>query len=72
MFPSKGGFIGMLFEVKETESSTANILTVDAFKEVYEFYNLIQTIEHKGTDTNGNDVTLKWDSICIKIGPEGS
>ena len=62
----------MLFEVKDTESAEANVLTLDAFKEVYEFYNLIQTIEHKAKDTNGNDVTLKWENICMKIGPEGS
>jgi hypothetical protein len=32
MFPSKGGFIGVIFEVKDPESG--NLLTLDAFKEV--------------------------------------
>ena len=41
MFPSEGGFIGILFEVKDPDSSNANILSLDAFKEVYDFYELI-------------------------------
>jgi hypothetical protein len=32
MFPSKGGFIGVIFEVKNPDSG--DLLTLDAFKEV--------------------------------------
>ena len=34
MFPSSGGFIGALFEVK---GSTSNIITLNAFKEMEKF-----------------------------------
>lgn len=35
MFPTKGGFIGVIFEVKDPESG--NLLTLDAFQEVQKF-----------------------------------
>lgn len=34
MFPSKGGFIGLMFEVKDPESTDSSIISIDAFKEI--------------------------------------
>ena len=40
MFPSKGGFIGVMAEVKEGQDS---ILTVGAYKEIKEIYDFVIT-----------------------------
>jgi hypothetical protein len=44
MFPSEGGFIGLLFEVKDPEDSNSNIISTEAFKEIQSFYDSIQSI----------------------------
>jgi hypothetical protein len=67
MFPSKGGFIGVIFEVKNPESG--NLLTLDAFKEVQKFQNELFEIEYEYE--NGNSAKFKFDDICVKIGQPG-
>ena len=63
MFPSKGGFIGLMLEAKE---GVDNILTVEAYKEMKEVYDIIFKTETELSDGNG---TISFSSICLKVGP---
>ena len=63
MFPSKGGFIGIMLEAKE---GVDNILTVEAFKEMKEVYDIIFETKTELSDGKGN---MTYDTICIKAGP---
>lgn len=67
MFPSEGGFIGLLFEVKDS-STQDNIISLDAFKEINTFYESLKTVKLPSTNDKG-DIT--WDNICIKMGQPG-
>ena len=49
MFPSKGGFIGLLFEVKDPETKDT-IISIDAFKEIETFYESLKTVTHKSSN----------------------
>jgi len=44
MFPSEGGFIGILYEVKKPEDASSNILTKGAFQEINDFYDQVLKI----------------------------
>ena len=70
MFPSKGGFIGIIFEVKDAEAS---ILTLDAFKEIKEFRDEFFKVEHDEgfKDEDGVETPFNFEDICVKIGPPG-
>lgn len=49
MFPSKGGFIGLLFEVNDPDSQDS-IISIDAFKEIEKFYETLKTVSHKSSN----------------------
>jgi len=68
MFPSEGGFIGILYEVKKPEDSSSSIISKGAFQEIKDFYDQIFTIKYPSTNEKG-DIT--WDNICVKVGAPG-
>ena len=67
MFPSKGGFIGVLFEVKDTEKG--DLLNLEAFKEIETFQKGLFDIKSDYTNEDGETVDFTFEDICVKIGP---
>ena len=64
MFPSKGGFVSMIAEVKDPESD-ASVINLALIQEVKEFSDKLQTSEVKI-----NETMVKWTDVCTKIGTE--
>ena len=67
MFPSKGGFIGVLFEVKDKEKG--DLLNLEAFKEIETFQKGLFEIKSDYTNEDGETVDFTFEDICVKIGP---
>jgi len=67
MFPSKGGFIGAIFEVKDLENG--DLVSLEAFKEIEKFQKGLFDIEGEYVNEDGETLKLKYDDICVKIGP---
>lgn len=67
MFPSEGGYIGLLFEVNDP-STQDNIISLDAFKEMNTFVEKMKTVKLSSSNDKGD---ISWDTICIKVGPPG-
>jgi hypothetical protein len=67
MFPSKGGFLGVIFEAKAD-----NLLTLEAFKEIEKFQDGLFAVESEYENKDGQKVIFKYESICVKIGPPGN
>lgn len=65
MFPSKGGFISMIAEVKDPSNDDASIINLDSLQEVKSFIDMMQEVE---IEINGT--TVKWTDICNKIGSQ--
>mmetsp|Transcript_18041 Transcript_18041/g.30748 ORF Transcript_18041/g.30748 Transcript_18041/m.30748 type:complete len:538 (+) Transcript_18041:285-1898(+) len=62
MFPSKGGFIGAMFEVKDPTTQT--IVTKEVLTEILSFRDAMLEISYE--DEEGNQASIK--DICVKIG----
>ena len=67
MFPSQGGFIGVMFEVKNPDTQGANLITKDALKEMKAFQDKIYELEYVNEDDSS--VKIKYVDVCIKAGP---
>lgn len=67
MFPSKGGIIGVVFEVKDTESGS--LVSLEALKEMDQFQKGLFDVEGEYTNKDGKTVKFKYEDICVKIGP---
>lgn len=65
MFPSKGGFVSMIAEVKDPSNDDASVINLDILEEVKKFSNQMQESE---TEINGTNV--KWTDVCSKAGDE--
>lgn len=44
MFPSKGGFISMIAEVKDPSNDDASIINLDSLDEVKSFIDMMQEV----------------------------
>ena len=66
MFPAKGGFIGVIAEVKEPST---NLLTRTALSEMLDFHNKMYeiTTTHEDEEDEGEFVTIRYENICIKV-----
>ena len=67
MFPSKGGFIGAIFEVKDLQKG--DLISLEAFKEIEKFQKGLFDIEGEYVNKDGETLKFKYDDICVKIGP---
>lgn len=65
LFPSKGGFVSMIAEVKDPSKDGASVITLAALEEVKKF-----TEELMATEGEVNGTTAKWTDICNKIGDD--
>lgn len=65
MFPSKGGFVSMIAEVKDPSDNSASIINLDILAEVKEFSVKMQLAE-----TKINGTTVKWTDVCNKVSGE--
>ena len=65
MFPSKGGFVSMIAEVKDPSQDGASVINLGALEEVKKFTEDLMTSEK---EINGTMV--KWTDICNKVGDE--
>lgn len=65
MFPSKGGFISMIAEVKDPEQNGASVINLGALEEVKKF-----TEDLLKTEKEINGTMVKWTDICNKVGDE--
>ena len=67
MFPSKGGIIGVVFEVKDT--SAGNLLSLASLKEIEQFQKGLFEVEGRYSNKDCELVKFTYDDICVKIGP---
>lgn len=74
MFQSNVGFISVMFEVKNAEDESASLVTLEAYKEMSTVQDLILSHEYsfKNESEPSGETTIKFDALCIKIGPRCS
>ena len=66
LFPSTGGFIGLLAEVKNPTDTSASIITTAAIAEIKAFQARLQAVNYTYTATTGESKVIRWDDLCIK------
>jgi hypothetical protein len=63
MFPSKGGFVSMIAEVKDPEDESASVINLDILEEVKKF-----TDDMLKSEVDINGTMVKWTDVCTKVG----
>lgn len=61
LFPSKGGFISMIAEVKESSKDGASIISVDALNEIKDY---VDSMPNSFGEINGTKTY--WKDVCDK------
>ena len=69
LFPSKGGFIGLLAEVKNPSDASSTIITTQAIKDIKDFQAKLQAVKLTITLKSGEKKDITWSSVCVKAGP---